>query len=61
MTAQWFISKDILAWDLLVYQAKDQDWNDLQLQSNSNFFNLEYIDLATKYANNGNYTRDTNS
>ena len=61
MTAQWFISKDILAWDLLVYKAKDQDWNDLQLQSNSNFFNIEYIDLATKYANNGNYTRDTNS
>lgn len=55
MTAFWFIERDLKKWDILVLRMKDQwhntttwepQWNDLVIQADSNYRNVEYIDLA---------------
>lgn len=54
MTAQWFIEADLLKDDILVLRMKDQtynsstwepQWNDLDIQNNSNYWSIEYLDL----------------
>jgi len=52
MTALWYMERDLLKWDVLVLRAKDASnpdgspaWNDLTLQTNSNYWSIEYLNL----------------
>ena len=55
LTAFGYIERDLKAWDILVLRAMDEEpdpdgspaslWYKLHLQSNSNFFSVEYINL----------------
>lgn len=54
MTAQWSIETDLFKDDILVLRMKDQtynsstrepQWNDLNIQNNSNYWSIEYLDL----------------
>ncbi len=52
MTASWYIEMDLLKGDVLVLRAKDASnpdgspaWNDLTLQTNSNYWSIEYLNL----------------
>ena len=54
MTAQWSIETDLKKGDILVLRMKDQtynsstwepQWNDLNIQNNSNYWSIEYLDL----------------
>ena len=54
MTAQWSIETDLKKGDILVLRMKDQTYNsstwepqgnDLNIQNNSNYWSIEYLDL----------------
>lgn len=54
MTAQWSIETDLYKGDILVLRMKDQTYNsstwepqgnDLNIQNNSNYWSIEYLDL----------------
>ncbi len=54
MTAQWSIETDLKKGDILVLRMKDQTYNsstwepqgnDLDIQNNSNYWSIEYLDL----------------
>lgn len=54
MTAQWSIETDLKKWDVLALRMKDQTYNsstrepqgnDLNIQNNSNYWSIEYLDL----------------
>lgn len=53
VTAFWYIEKNLKKWDLVVLRAKDAErgdqpipaWNDLTLQSSSNYWSIEYLNL----------------
>jgi hypothetical protein len=54
MTASWYIETDLFKDDILVLRMKDADcnsstwepqWNNLTIQNNSNYWNIEYLDL----------------
>lgn len=57
ITAFWIIERDLYKWDILVLRMRDAtyntstwepQWNELNLQQNSNYLSIEYIDLALK-------------
>ena len=54
MTASWYIETNLFKDDILVLRMKDDtyntstgepQWNNLKLQDNSNYWNIEYLDL----------------
>lgn len=48
MTPMWYIECDLNKWDWLEFKILDQDWNDIplsELQANSNWWTVEYLDL----------------
>lgn len=63
MTAFWYLETDLKKNDVLVLRYKDRTYNsstgepqgnDLTLQDNSNYWNIEYIDLPYNKIINGN-------
>ena len=62
MTSFWYMERELLEGDILILRMKDKwpddqtwepQWNDLEIQPDSNYRSIEYIDLSYNDLKNG--------